>query len=109
MTSLFEPNTAYEDKMHSPHRELIVRPMEGKQAKQSHTGLLDPGIFTGTNSLHAFMDETGLWFCKYERGILPEPLKQRFTSLSKLLSFTKDYFGKRNLEIVEVKDIHATF
>lgn len=104
MPSLFHPTTNYEDKVHSPHRELIVKPMEGKKAKQSSTGLLDPGLFTGTNSLHAYMDETGLWFCKYERGILPEPLKQKFTSINKLVVFVKDYFGKRNLEITEVKD-----
>lgn len=95
-----------EDKNHAPTRELILRPMEGKRAT-SASGLVDNRLFKGENSLNAIQGEDGLWFCRFEQGIVPEPLKQRWTSVSKLLGFVKNYYEKRNIEIVEVKDKHA--
>lgn len=92
-------------KMHSPERELVIRPMAGKKPDAT-TGLVDTRIFKGENSIKAIMGEDGLWTMKYQHGILPEPLKCAFTSLSRLLTHTRTYLGKRNLEIVEVKDIH---
>lgn len=105
MATMFHTNeNTIEAKMHAPERELVIQPIAGKKVLDA--GLVDPGIFKGTNKLRAFMNDHGLWFMKYEHGLLPEPLKQQFTSISKLVAFTKDYLGKRNLEVVEVKDIH---
>lgn len=93
-------------KMRSDDRILVIRPMEGKQDVDSR-GLIDPRIFKGEGkNLHGVMDPaTCLWEIKYEHGALPLHLKgQQFTNFSKLLAFAREYFNKRNLEIVEVID-----
>lgn len=93
-----------ESKMRSPDRILVLSVIEGKDAKGT-TGLVDTNLFTGTNKLHAKMDpQTSLWYLQYEKGILPEYLKQRFTTFSVLLKHIGEYFKKRNIEIKEVKD-----
>ena len=96
-----------EDKNNGPEREIVLRPMEGKKAVSS-SGLVDTRLFKGENKLNAIMGEDGLWFCRYNDGNLPEPLKVKFTSVSKLLSHIKTYYEKRNVEIVEVKNKDAT-
>lgn len=103
MSSLFDQNI--ENKNHAPVRELVLKPRDGKPT--ATTGLVDPRLFKGTNTLRAIMDETGLWTCKYDHGIVPDPLKQKFTSVSKLVTFAKDYFDKRNIDLVEVRDDHS--
>jgi hypothetical protein len=103
MGSLFHDMSDEEEKMHSPTRELVLKVRNGG-AKESSTGLVDPGLFKGTNKLFTEMDDTGLWFFKYERGVLPEPLKQRFTSVSKAVKFATEYLAKRNVDVTEVKD-----
>jgi len=71
-----------ESKMRSPDRVLILNVIDPKE----RTGLMDPRVFAGTNPLHAKRDDqAGLWYLHYENGILPEPLKQRFTSFKALL------------------------
>jgi len=91
-------------KMRSSDRVLVVRPIEGKTAI-STTGLLDNRLFTGGNTLHATMEtESCLWRLRYDTGVLPEQLKQKFTSFRLLKQHADRYFLKRNLEIVEVKD-----
>lgn len=83
--------------------QLVLRPIDGKPL--AGNGLVDKGLFTGENTLHVIMDlATCLWYFKYERGIVPQPLKQRFTSYSKALVFATEYFGRRNIQITEVKD-----
>lgn len=105
MASLFETQ-GYEDKMHSPTRELKIAPKPGKKGKP---GLVDPGLFTGeTNHLYIIMDEYGNWAFKFQNGILPEPLRAKFTRASKAITHAKQYFDKRDLEVTEVIDIHAT-
>lgn len=100
-------DTRIQTKMHSPDRILVIRPMEGKDPV-AVTGIIDKRLFTGDNKLHAIMDtQTSLWSLKYEQGGLPEPLKQRFTSIKKLMDFVTAYFAKRNVEIKEVQDHHA--
>lgn len=75
------------------------------KAPLSSTGLVDRRLFTGQDNLHAVKDhETGLWNIKYTSGQLPDGLKGRFTNLTMLLRTAGDYFKKRNLEIVEVRD-----
>ena len=67
--------------------------------------MVDSRLFTGENRLHAIMDtQTTLWHLAYDNGILPQPLKQQFTSFTKLHGYVKDYLSRRNIEIVEVID-----
>jgi hypothetical protein len=84
-------------------RKLSVRPIDGK-APVSSTGLIDNRLFTGENTLHAIRDNTSLWSLRYDSGLVPEPLRRRFTSFQKLFDFAKTYFAKRNIEIKEVLD-----
>lgn len=92
------------ERMASSDRILIVRPMAGKKPL-SGTGLVDPRLFTGGNQLHAIQDPlTTMWTFKYELGITPPVLKQKWTSFDKGLAFVKNYFKRRNLEIVEIRD-----
>jgi hypothetical protein len=92
-----------EEKNNAPEREIVLRPIEGKKPLNG-IGLVDPRLFKGSNKLQAIMAEDGLWYCKYADGNVPEPLKMKFTSVSKLVSHVKNYFEKRNIEIVEVKN-----
>lgn len=93
-----------ESKMRSPDRVLVLSVIDGKAAKSS-TGAIDNRLFTGGNKLHAIMDsQTTLWSFKYDDGLLPQSLKNRFTSFKHLLKHAEDYFKTRNVEIKEVKD-----
>lgn len=105
MASLFHDMGDKTEKMHSPVRTLIVKQKDMGAAKRT-TGLIDPGLFQGTNNIHAIMDGTGLWGFKYDKGVLPEPLRQRFTSINKAINFAKEYLGKRNVDVIEVKDTY---
>lgn len=83
---------------------FVLKPVEGKQTLNS-MGVVDPRLFSGENRLHAvFETQTAFWYLKYDHGVVPEPFKQKFTSLEKLMIFVKDYFKKRNIEIAEIKD-----
>lgn len=104
-TLLHQHENTIEHKMNSPERELVIRPIEGLKTLNS-AGIVDTRLWKGGNSIRAIMGESGLWYFKQESGLLPDALKAQFTSITKLINFAKDYFIKRNLEIVEVKDIH---
>lgn len=83
---------------------LKLAPVDGK-APLSSTGLIDKRLFTGDNRLHAIYDhQTHLWYLKYDDGIVPDPLKQRFTGLQKMLDFVTGYFARRNIKIEEIID-----
>ena len=91
-------------KNRSIDRVLSLELIDGK-AQMSSTGLVDRGLFTGDNKLHAIMDtSTCLWYCKYERGSPPPALQQKFTSFKRLFEFVKNYFSKRNINIKEIVD-----
>ena len=48
---------------------------------------------------------TGLWTFKYERGILPGPMRtERFTSFNSAYKFAEDYLKTKNIKIVGIKD-----
>lgn len=82
---------------------LVLEPIDG--APLSAAGLVDKRLFTGENRLHAIMDtQTCLYYLKYDSGIVPEPLRQRFTSLKKLLDFVTGYFERRKIRIKEILD-----
>lgn len=92
------------EKMSKPDRILELRPANGKKTLSS-TGLVDTRLFTGENKLHAIKDPaTCFWYLKYESGIVPQPLKQHFTSFGALKKFAEHYFGKRNIVIDKVID-----
>lgn len=94
-----------ENMLRSNDRVLVLAKMEGKDAKGS-TGLVDPRILSGgDNRVHVIQNEQDqLWSFKYEKGAIPEDMKQRFTSFPKALAFAKSYYNKRNIEVTEVKD-----
>ncbi len=91
--------------MNQSHDIIIeLQAIEGKATLDS-MGLVDQRLFTGENKLHAKMDtQSCLWHCEYDNGMLPQPLKQRFTSFNRLLNFVGDYFKRRNIEILRVVD-----
>jgi hypothetical protein len=92
------------ERMHSLDRVIVLKPKEG-QTPLSGTGTPDKRLFTGENKLHAVYNNTfGLWEMKYDSGALPGGLDGKFTDFDKLLEHVRMYFGKRNIEIVEVKD-----
>lgn len=91
---------------HAADRVLVLKPMEGKDAKSSG-GIIDPNLFKDgetSNRLHAVMDgETCLWTLKYERGALPPVLRdQTFTSFKNAKKYAEEYFKQRNVAITEV-------
>ena len=84
--------------------ELVLGVVDGKAPKSS-TGLLDRGLFDGSNRLLVSCDpQTRLWTMKYASGGIPTPLKQAFTSFSKLKKHAEDYFRSRNVEIKKIVD-----
>lgn len=92
-------------KERSSDRILVLRPMEGKRAMKT-TGIFDSKLFTGESRCHATMDpQSCLWTIRYSKsGVMPETLKQQFTSFAELRRFADAYFAKRNAEIVDVLD-----
>lgn len=92
------------NKLRSEDRVFILAPIEGKNTI-TNSGLVDNRLFTGTNKLHAIMDpQTLMWSLKFEKGIVPAPLKQKFTKFSLLEKFVRDYFKARNIEVKEIID-----
>lgn len=90
-----------ESKMRSPDRILQLEIIDPNQK----TGLIDPQAFAGNNPLHAKRDDqAGLWYLQYERGVLPEPLKHRYTSFKDLIKYAGVYFAKRNISIKAIRD-----
>lgn len=82
-------------------RLLKITPKEGFNPESS-TGLVDNRLFLGDNKLHALLDtQKHLWYLKYDKGGLPEPLKVKFTTYKHLLDYVKSYFDKRNLTVTE--------
>jgi len=93
-----------ESKMRSPDRILVLKPIDGKKPLNT-SGVADPRLFNGENKLHAVMDEQScLWKLKYDMGIVPEAMKGTFTGFKALKKFADEYYGRRNIQIVEVKD-----
>jgi len=98
----------YEDRRkantRADERILVLQLIDGK-APISTMGLIDKRLFNGEDNLHAVMNPIDcLWSFKYSTGMLPGPLKQKFTSFAALKKFADGYFNKRNLLITEVKN-----
>lgn len=91
-------------KMHSDHRVIGLKPMDGKKARDA-AGMVDSRLFNGENKLHAnYIDRTGMWKLHYDVGSLPGGLQMAFTTFSDLLTHVKNYFRKRNVEVTDVID-----
>ena len=97
-------NFRSDTKMRSSDIVLKLKIKDGEKPK-SATGLVDHRLFKGDNNLHVILDpQTMFYSFKMDHGILPEPFRQRFTGLSKAISFAKEYFETRNVEVTEVLD-----
>lgn len=100
-------NISPESKMRSSDRVFILEVIDGKKPMDS-LGLVDPRLFKkgeDGNKLHALSDiQTGLWSMKYEKGGVPTALQGLYTSFKDLKKHAEDYFFKRNIRVVEVKD-----
>jgi len=88
----------------SADRTLVLKPMEGKKPLNT-IGTADPRLFTGENTVHAIMDrQTMLWTIRYQNGLPPPKLRNKYTSFGKLKKAMDEYYKTRNVEIVDVKD-----
>jgi hypothetical protein len=47
---------------------------------------------------------TTFWYFQYEDGLLPLPMKERFTSFKAAKKHAENYYKTRNTEIKEVID-----
>lgn len=85
-------------------RIIVLKAGEGEKALNT-SGAPDPRLFTGENKLHAVVDiQTMMWSLRYDSGILPQPLKQQFTSYKELMKFVTEYYKRRNIVIDKVID-----
>ena len=93
-------------KNHTTTRELVLKVKMGAKPVSS-TGLIDNRLYNGNNKLYAYLDPIHLlWRVKYADGTIPEALRQNWTKFSYLYEYVKNYYEKRNLDIVEVKDVY---
>jgi|SRR5882724_7879684 len=95
---------AAESKMRSQDRVLVLEVIDGKKTLSS-AGMVDSGLFSGKNKLHAIQDPSStMWYFKYDMGIVPPILKGQFTSFKALKKFADVYYERRNMRIKEVLD-----
>jgi hypothetical protein len=89
-------------KLWKDERIILLEKIPGKNSVAT-SGLVDNRLFEGKNTLKAFMEPNGhIWGMKYEAGAIPEPLKQKFTSFTKLLAHAEGYFAKRGIRIAGI-------
>ncbi len=87
--------------MRSIDRIIVLERVDPKK----EVGLFDTQVFTGKNNLHAVMDQrTCMWSLKYERGLVPEAIRYKFTNFKILLDQLTSYLAMKNIRIVEIKD-----
>lgn len=100
------PLTANTDKERSDDRVLVLEQIPG-QATLSTKGLIDNRLFknSGEHQLHARKHpQYDLWRLEYNHGVLPEELRQHFTSFSQLHKFAETYFKRRGIKVSKVVD-----
>lgn len=99
-----DPVRSNNTNLRSTDRIFKLQVIDDELPKNS-TGLIDRNLFSGKNKLHAVRDpQTILWSVKYEFGMIPSALDQRFTSFTKLVKYLEEYFQRRNIKIVEILD-----
>lgn len=92
------------DKIKSNDRIIVLEPIEGEEIKSSK-GMADPRLWKGGNELHAVMDNSNCtWRLKYKAGAVPPPIQGIYTNFPKAFKAAEEYYFKRGLRIVEVKD-----
>lgn len=80
-------------------RVFVLEQLDEKKA----TGLLDPRVYKGGNKLSAVMNpQTTMWTFKLEHGLVPLPLRNRYTDYKSLYRHAEDYFSTKNIKIKEV-------
>lgn len=88
-------------KMHSNDRILSLTPINEKATDVK--GMIDKRLFTGENTLHAMQGPGDtLWSLRYDKGIVPNELKQKFTSFQAMYKFASQYYAKRHVAIKEI-------
>lgn len=89
----------------APDRILALEIIDGEKPR-SVLGVIDPRLFKGENRLHAEMEsDTCLWSFRYDKGALPQALQDvKFTGYKALRKFADEYFLKRNIRLIEVKE-----
>lgn len=93
-----------QSKMRSKDRIFVLSIKDSTKPKGA-TGMVDTKLFTGDNKLHAKMEpETCFWYMQYEHGIVPQTLRNKYTTFSGLKNHAEAYFKNRNIEIKEILD-----
>lgn len=70
---------------------------------KSDLGLLDPQVFKGGNALHVTLEPlTSLWRFKMERGLVPAPLRDKYTSRNEAIKQATQYFATKSVRIKEI-------
>jgi len=88
--------------LRSTDRILVL---EKHDPKSKDVGLVDPQVFEGKNNLHLVMDPTTLlWSFKYERGVVPPNLRNKFTNFKMAKEHAEQYLRAKNIKIVDIKD-----
>lgn len=86
--------------MRSNDRILILEKID--KEKKNHS-LVDPKTLEGKNPLHIYMEQ-GMWYFRYEHGLVPGPLRDRYTSFKVAKDAAEAYFLNNNIRIVDVID-----
>lgn len=86
--------------MRSNDRILVLDKID--KEKKEHS-IIDPKVLEGKNPLHAY-SEQGMWYFKFEHGLVPGPLRDRYTSFKFAKDAAEAYFLTRNIRIVDVLD-----
>lgn len=82
-------------------RKLKLSKMEGKSTL-TNSGTVDNTLLTGGNTLRIIRDEqTSLWHFKFDRGELPQPLKDQWTTFQKAFDHARMYYARRNIEVTK--------
>lgn len=98
LATMYQPSNT---KMRAVDRTFVFEKMGDIK---NTTGMVDNRLFSGENRLHAKMDDHSLWYLQMESGLLADPLKQKWTSFSKLKEYIDGYFQRRNVKLKEVID-----
>lgn len=81
---------------------ILVLEREDPKVKD---GILDPGVFTGKNALHVKQEDlSDLWVFKYDHGVVPPNLRNKYTSFNLAKAQAEIYFKTKKIKIVDVKD-----
>ena len=87
----------------SNNRTILLEKMPGKTVIDN-TGAKDYRDFQTSTPLRAIRnDDTNLWAMRYDPpAVIPEILRQQFTTFDGLLKHVTTYFNKRNIRIKEI-------